>query len=234
MKSNKVTLYVCLAVIVAVAVASPRELAGQTASEKSSAASSSYATQWSVQVDRVEPGEIQLAYSFQAAIYESLLEELNKTHQFKQVFREGDRKASEVPNLLVLKATVVKYTPGSETRRAVTTFSGATKLTVRIQLVTRDGKTVLDQHGERECSLLRQQFARYPQFGPQYRQSDQAIGMARIRAAGAILTSQLRLRTAHISWFLIEAQGETWRRVIEQRLITQSAAGCSKSHEEDR
>ena len=145
MKSNKVTLYVCLAVIVAVAVASPRELAGQTASEKSSAASSSYAPQWSVQVDRVEPGEIQLAYSFQAAIYESLLEELNKTHQFKQVFREGDRKAGDVPNLLVLKATVVKYTPGSETRRAVTTFSGATKLSVRIQLVTREGKTVLDQ-----------------------------------------------------------------------------------------
>ena len=144
MKSNKVTLCVCLAVIVAVAGASPRELAGQTASEKSSAASSSYATQWSVQVDRVEPGEIQLAYSFQAAIYESLLEELNKTHQFKQVFREGDRKAGDVPNLLVLKATVVKYTPGSETRRAVTTFSGATKLSVRIQLVTREGKTVLD------------------------------------------------------------------------------------------
>ena len=80
-------------------------------------------------VDRVEPGEIQLAYSFQAAIYESLLEELNKTHQFKQVFREGDRKAGERSQLAVLKATVVKYTPGSETRRAVTTFSGATKLT---------------------------------------------------------------------------------------------------------
>ena len=144
MKSNKLNLYVCLAVIVAVAVASPRELAGQTASEKSSAASSSSAPQWSVQVDRVEPGEIQLAYSFQAAIYESLLEELNKTHQFKHVFREGDRKASDVPNLLVLKATVVKYTPGSETRRAVTTFSGATKLSVRIQLVTREGKIVLD------------------------------------------------------------------------------------------
>ena len=145
MKSNKVTLYACLAVIVAVAVASPRELAGQTASEKSSAASSISVPQWSVQVDRVEPGEIQLAYSFQAAIYESLLEELNKTHQFKQVFREGDRKAGDAPNLLVLKATVVKYTPGSETRRAVTTISGATKLSVRIQLVTREGKLVLDQ-----------------------------------------------------------------------------------------
>lgn len=144
MKSNKLNLYICLAVIVTVAVASPRELAGQTASEKFSAVSSGYAPQWSVQIDRVEPGEIQLAYSFQAAIYESLLEELNKTHQFKHVFREGDRKAGDGPNLLALKASVVKYTPGSETRRAVTTFSEATKLSVRIQLVTREGKIVLD------------------------------------------------------------------------------------------
>ena len=144
MKSNKVTLYACLAVIVAVAVASPRELAGQTVSEKSSAAISGSASQWSVQIDRVEPGDIQLAYSFQAAIYESLIEELNKTHQFKHVFRAGDHKAGNAPNLLVLRERVVKYTPGSETRRAVTTFSGATKLSVRIQLVTREGTIVLD------------------------------------------------------------------------------------------
>ena len=58
--------------------------------------------------------------------------------------------------------------------------------------------------------------------------------MARIRAAGAILTSQLRLRTAYICWFLMEAQDEVWRRIIEQRLLTQSADGSSKSHEEDR
>ena len=70
---------------------------------------------------------------------------MNTTKQFKQVFRDGDRKANEVPNLLVLKTTVEKYTPGSETRRAVTTVSGATKLTVRTQLVTREGKIVLER-----------------------------------------------------------------------------------------
>ena len=202
MKSNKLNLYTCcLAVIVVVAVASPRELAGQTASEKSSAVSSGYAPQWSVQIDRVEPGEIQLAYSFQAAIYESLLEELNKTHQFKHVFRGEDRKAGDAPDLLVLKATVVKYTPGSETRRAVTTFPRSDKIKRPDPTGYPQGKNSARPHGERECSLLRQQFTRYPQFGPQYRQSDQAIGMARIRVAGAILTRQLRLRTAHIFGF---------------------------------
>ena len=53
--------------------------------------------------------------------------------------------AGEFPNLLVLKTTVEKYTPGSETRRAVTTVSGATKLTVRSQLLTREGKVVFER-----------------------------------------------------------------------------------------
>ena len=97
---------------------------------------------WSLQVDRVDPGDVGLDPSFGAAIYENLLEELTKREQFKQVFRSGDRNANDVPGLLILKTTVQKYTPGSETRRAVTTVSGATKLNVRVQLVTREGQVV--------------------------------------------------------------------------------------------
>ena len=145
MKTSKTNLCICLAAIIIGAAAFPGRLCSQTASVKSSAGGSSSATQWSVQVERVEPGEIELAGSFQVAVYESLLEGLNKTHQFQHVFREADRKAGDVSNLLILKTTVVKYTQGSETRRAVTTISGATKLSVRSQLVTREGKIVLDR-----------------------------------------------------------------------------------------
>jgi hypothetical protein len=99
---------------------------------------------WSVQVDRVDPGDVGLDPSFGAAIYENLLEEVTKTEQFEQVFRSGDRNANNVPGLLLLKTTVQKYTLGSETRRAVTTVSGATKLNVRVQLVTREGQVVQD------------------------------------------------------------------------------------------
>lgn len=98
----------------------------------------------SVQIDRVDPGDVGLESSFRVAIYENLLEELATTGQFKQLFRSGDRNASDVPSLLILKTTVQKYVPGSETRRAVTTVNGATKLTVRIQLVTREGHVVLE------------------------------------------------------------------------------------------
>jgi hypothetical protein len=99
---------------------------------------------WSVQVDKIDPGDVSIEPAFQVAIYENLLVELAKTGQFKQVFRGGDRNASG-PELLILKTTVQKYTPGSETRRAVTTVSGATKLNVRSQLATPDGKVVLER-----------------------------------------------------------------------------------------
>jgi hypothetical protein len=99
----------------------------------------------SVQVERVNPGDVGLEPSFGAAIYESLLEELAKTKEFKQLFRSGDRNAIDVSSLLILKTTVQKYTHGSETRRAVTTLRGATKLNVRIQLITREGHVVLEK-----------------------------------------------------------------------------------------
>jgi hypothetical protein len=146
MKANKCNLSIaCLIASVTIILALPGQLPGQTGAAKSSAGNGTSDTRWSVQVDQVDAGKLDLAYSFQIAIYENLVDELKKTKQFPQVFRDGDLKASEVPNLLVLKTTVEKYTPGSETQRAVTTVSGATKLTVRSQLLTREGKVVLER-----------------------------------------------------------------------------------------
>ena len=144
MKTSKCNLSIaCGIALVAIMLALPSRLPGQTAAAKFSGGNGASATRWSVQIDQVDPGNLDLAYSFQIAIYENLVEELNKTKRFQRVFRDGDLKASEVPNLLVLKTTVEKYTPGSETRRAVTTVSGATKLTVRSQLLTREVRSFL-------------------------------------------------------------------------------------------
>jgi hypothetical protein len=100
---------------------------------------------WSVQVNKVQPGDVNIGPEFTIAIYENLLEELAKTKQFKEVLRSGERRAEDLPDVLVLKTTVERYTPGSETRRAVTTFTGATKLKVRTQLSTRQGQIVLER-----------------------------------------------------------------------------------------
>jgi hypothetical protein len=145
MKTSKCSLLVaCGIVLVAIVLAFPSVLPGQTAASKSSGGNSA-STRWSVQIDRVDPGNRDLAYSFQVAIYENLVKELKRTKQFQQVFRDGDVRAGKFPNLLVLKTTAEKYRPGSETRRAVTTVSGATKLTVRSQLLTREGKVVFER-----------------------------------------------------------------------------------------
>src|ERR1700741_808412 len=136
---------VCLMLLVGIIPALSGQLDGQTAAANFSSGNQALTTRWSIQVDQVDAGNLDLAYSFQIAIYENLVEELKRTKQFPQVFRDNDLEASKVQNLLVLKTTVEKYTPGSETQRAVTTVSGATKLTVRSQLLTRDGKVVLDR-----------------------------------------------------------------------------------------
>ena len=135
MKANKrLPAYLFAAVMGVIVVAHPIRVVAQKTGEK-----------WSVQVDRVDSGDVNLASSFQIAIYENLVGELNKTKKFSQVFRDGDHKASDSPNLLILKTTVEKYTAGSETRRAVTTVTGATKLTVRSQLCGRDGQVIVDR-----------------------------------------------------------------------------------------
>lgn len=108
----------------------------------------------SVQVDRVDPGATTLDPCFSDAIYENLLRELTKSKQFKDVFRSGDRNANDVSGVLVLKTLVEKYSPGSETRRAVTTVSGATKVRVHIQLVTRNGRVVLERAVEGDVRFI--------------------------------------------------------------------------------
>jgi len=61
------------------------------------------------------------------------------------VFRDGDRNANGVHNLLILKTTVESYTPGSEAERAVTSLVGATKLKVLSKLSTQEGQVVLER-----------------------------------------------------------------------------------------
>jgi hypothetical protein len=141
--SNRVSLLLVAVAVVTINVARPPQLSAENAA--SSSGINSTAAQWSVQVDKVDPGDVALASSFQIAIYENLLDELSKTKRFKQVLRDGDRNAGDVSDLLILKTTVQKYTAGSETRRAVTTVSGATKLTVRSQLCARDGHIILER-----------------------------------------------------------------------------------------
>jgi hypothetical protein len=100
---------------------------------------------WNVAVDQIDSGDSGIAPEFKVAIYESLLTELAKTKQFSAVLRSGDRDANALQSLLSLRTTVESFTPGSETKRAVTTVAGATKLRVRSQLCTRERQIVFER-----------------------------------------------------------------------------------------
>lgn len=133
MKTNRPAFLIMTGILLTLAIARPARLSAQSAA------------QWTVQVSKVDSGAVGLTPSFRVAIYENLLQELSKTKRFKEVLRDGDQKAMNATNLLLLRTTVEKYTEGSETRRAVTTITGATKLTVQTQLFTPGGKIILDR-----------------------------------------------------------------------------------------
>src|ERR1700722_13760941 len=142
MKTNKKYSLGALAALMILTVS---HLFGQSSAATPPSGHDIPAVMRSVQVDQVDPGDVDIEPAFRVAIYENLLVELAKTRQFKQVYRSGDRNAGDIPDLLVLKTTVQHYTPGSETRRAITTVTGATKLNVRSQLCTPDGKVVVER-----------------------------------------------------------------------------------------
>jgi len=101
--------------------------------------------QWRVEINQIGVGNSNIAPEFKIAIYENLVTELTKAKHFSAVLRSGDSSANAVSNLLILKTTVESFTLGSETKRAVTTVIGATKLKIRSQLCTSDGQVVFDR-----------------------------------------------------------------------------------------
>lgn len=98
-----------------------------------------------IQVEQIDAGDVALPAEFRVAIYENLIEELQKSGQFKTVYRSGDRRADGVADLVKLHTTLLKFQEGSQTKRAVTTVAGATKVDVRAQVTGKDGGSLLDR-----------------------------------------------------------------------------------------
>ena len=122
----------------AVLLVSPASAEGQSAPVKPSASA--------IQIEQVDAGDVLIPMEFRVAIYESLLDRVHNTSKFKQVFRSGDRQADGVQDLVTLKTKIEGFQEGSQTKREVTTVTGATKVDVSATVVARDGRVLLDQH----------------------------------------------------------------------------------------
>ena len=97
-----------------------------------------------IQVAMIQSDEIAVPAEFRVALYENLIHQLEK-RGFQHVYRDGDRNAAGAANLVVLHSTVRRFKAGSEKARQVTTFAGATSISIHCQFTNADGKPLLQQ-----------------------------------------------------------------------------------------
>lgn len=101
-------------------------------------------TAGAIQVASIKSDEISVPAEFRVALYENLIRQLEK-RGFPHVYRDGDRNAAGVANLVVLRSTVRGFKPGSEMARQVTTVAGATSISIHCQFTRADGQSLLEQ-----------------------------------------------------------------------------------------
>jgi hypothetical protein len=98
-----------------------------------------------IQVEMIRSDEIKLPAEFQISLYENLVSQLEKQGGFEHVYRDGDRRAANAADLVVLHSTVRGFKEGSERARRVTTVAGATSITIHCEFENADGKVLLEK-----------------------------------------------------------------------------------------
>ncbi len=108
-----------------------------------------------IQIERTEiPETMVIPEDFRVATYENVILQVTKTGKFKQVFRTGDQRAKDVPDLVVLHMVSVAFKEGSQKQREVTTVSGATSMKVKVQFTDRNGKVLLEKEVEGKVRFM--------------------------------------------------------------------------------
>jgi hypothetical protein len=98
-----------------------------------------------IQVLMIHSDEVKpLPAEFQVSLYENLIQQLEKKGGFQHVYREGDKKAAEAADLVLLHSNIRGFKKGSEMTRQVTTVAGKTSIDVHCQFTDKDGKSLLE------------------------------------------------------------------------------------------
>src|SRR5580693_1754367 len=98
-----------------------------------------------IKVEMIHADEIKLPADFQVALYENLIQQLQKKGGFQHVYRQGDRNAENAPDLVVLQGTLSGFKKGSEELRQVTTVAGETSITIHCVFSDKNGKSLLER-----------------------------------------------------------------------------------------
>jgi hypothetical protein len=97
-----------------------------------------------IQILMVQSEEVKLPIEFRLALYENLVEQIQKTNKFQHVYRDGD-PAAAVSDIVIFHSNVYGFQKGSEERRQVTTVSGSTSIKVHCLFTDKAGKPELTQ-----------------------------------------------------------------------------------------
>jgi hypothetical protein len=102
-----------------------------------------------IQVVRTQTAEtLVIPEDFRVSTYENVILQLEKTKKFQKVYRDGDRNAASVPDLIILRMVPSAFTAGSQKQREVTTVKGGTSIKLNVQFTNRDGKVLLEKELE--------------------------------------------------------------------------------------
>jgi hypothetical protein len=99
-------------------------------------------------IEPVNSGDVMIPAEFRLAIYEALVEKIQTSGIYARVYRSGDHRADNIADLVTLSTEVEKFKEGNQTEREIITVMGATKVTLKVKLSTRDGAILVDKQVE--------------------------------------------------------------------------------------
>jgi hypothetical protein len=98
-----------------------------------------------VQIAMLDLNDVEIPPEFRYAIYEQLVEQVQASAAFQKVYRDGDRAAAGVPDLVTLHTKMEGFKEGSELKRKVTTVLGTTSVEVTASVTDKSGKELMSK-----------------------------------------------------------------------------------------
>jgi hypothetical protein len=98
-----------------------------------------------LKVEMVRSDDTNVPAEFQVALYENVIQQLQNKLSQVRVYRDGDRNAADIPDLVVLHSSVRTFTRGSEEKRQVTRATSETVITVHCQFTDTQGRVLVER-----------------------------------------------------------------------------------------
>jgi hypothetical protein len=96
-------------------------------------------------IELTTAGESKILPEFLYATYEQMVSHVEQTGTFKDVYRSGDTRAKDAPDIVTLRTSVGKFKQGNETERGLTLALGWSKVEVDAVVTGKDGQTLVEQ-----------------------------------------------------------------------------------------